>query len=224
MKPAVLLVVIGLAAFGLPLALEGQSLEAPRTVARVDLSRYVGDWFEISRFPNRFQTACLSDVQASYAIRPDGRLDVVNRCRTAEGQIKEAQGVARIVDTSTSAKLKVRFAPAALSFLPFVWGDYWIIGLAEDYSWAVVGSPDRKYLWVLARTRSLDASQSAAALGAARAAGFDVNQLVTTRQTDGLAPAGTEADPLSWLPVQDDGNRRGRVVLGRRHQDPSAVK
>jgi apolipoprotein D and lipocalin family protein len=157
--------------------------EAVRTVDRVDLDRYAGEWFEIARFPNRFQNACVSDVRARYSRRSDGRIDVVNRCRSAEG-MTEAKGVARVVDARSSAKLKVRFAPAALSFLPFVWGDYWILGLADDYSWAVVGSPDRKYLWILSRTPALPAASYAAALAAARSNGFDVDRLQTTRHTD----------------------------------------
>src|SRR4029078_10863291 len=99
-----------------------------RTVPFVDLERYAGDWFEIARIENRFQRRCVGDVRASYSRRPDGRLDVVNRCRTADGEI-DAPGIARIVDEQTFARLKVRFAPAWLSWLPLVWGDYWIIGL-----------------------------------------------------------------------------------------------
>ncbi|HZT78332.1 MAG TPA: lipocalin family protein [Vicinamibacterales bacterium] len=153
-----------------------------RTVPLVDLNRYAGDWFEIARFPNRFQRPCVGDVRASYARRSDGRIDVVNRCRTADGDT-EARGVARIVDDRTFAKLKVRFAPAWLSFLPVVWGDYWIIGLAPDYSWAVVGDPDREYLWILARAPDLDAESMAKARAAARDNGFDVERLVATPQT-----------------------------------------
>ena len=149
------------------------------TVPFVDLDRYVGDWFEIARFPNRFQRQCVSDVRASYARRADGRLDVVNQCRTGDRLI-QARGIARVVDDRTFARLKVRFAPAWLAFLPFVWGDYWIIGLAEDYSWAVVGSPDREYLWILARTPRLDEERGAAARGVARANGFDVERLIQT--------------------------------------------
>jgi apolipoprotein D and lipocalin family protein len=152
-----------------------------RTVPFVDLDRYAGGWFEIARFPNRFQRECVGDVRATYARRPDGRIDVVNRCRTAGGET-EARGVARIVDEQAFAKLKVRFAPAWLSFLP-VWGDYWIIGLAPDYSWAVVGDPDRDYLWILARTPQLDEQSTAAATAAARNNGFDVERLVPTLQT-----------------------------------------
>jgi apolipoprotein D and lipocalin family protein len=153
-----------------------------RTVDKVDLSRYLGGWFEIARFPNRFQRQCLGDVRAEYVSRPDGRLDVINRCRTAGG-MDEALGVARVVDTATSAKLKVRFAPAWLSFLPAVWGDYWVVGLAPDYSWATVGSPDRQYLWILARQAAIGSDAYASALDAARANGFDVSKLVRTDQT-----------------------------------------
>ena len=155
-----------------------------RTVPSVDLDRYVGDWFEIARFENRFQRQCIGDVRASYARRADGRIDVVNRCRTADGQT-EARGIARVVDEQTYAKLKVRFAPAWLAWLPPVWGDYWVIGLAPDYSWAVVGDPGRQYLWILARTPRLDVESIAAARMAAQDNGFDVQRLVQTPQEAG---------------------------------------
>jgi apolipoprotein D and lipocalin family protein len=152
-----------------------------RAVPFVDLDRYAGNWFEIARFPNRFQRQCLGDVRATYARRPDGRLDVVNRCRTVGGET-EARGVARIVDQHTFAKLKVRFAPAWLSALPAVWGNYWIIGLAPDYSWAIVGDPGRDYLWILARSSHLDDASVAAARAVARENGYDVERLVRTPQ------------------------------------------
>ncbi len=155
--------------------------EPVRTVASVDLDRYAGDWFEVARFPNRFQHKCVADVRASYARRPDGRIDVVNRCRMAKGET-EARGVARVTDHHSRAKLEVRFAPAWLSWLPAVWGDYWIIGLSPDYAWAVVGSPGRDYLWILARSPHLDEESLAAARRAARDNGFDVERLVPTEQ------------------------------------------
>lgn len=170
--------------------LAGQPDVSVRTVEAVDLNRYLGEWYEVARFPNRFQRSCAGDVRATYARRSDERIDVVNRCRTADGGAIEAQGVARIVDTRTSAKLKVRFAPAILSFLPFVWGDYWILGLADDYSWAVVGSPDRDYLWILARTPNLESGRFASALAVARANGFDVERLLRTSHTGAPGVAG----------------------------------
>jgi apolipoprotein D and lipocalin family protein len=158
----------------------GVQSEAPvRTVASVDLDRYLGEWHELARLPNRFQRQCVGDVRARYSRRADGRIDVVNSCRTNQGRT-EARGVARVVDPQTSAKLEVRFAPAFLSFLPFVWGDYWIIGLADDYSWAVVGSPDRKYLWILSRTREIDERTWSEATQIANTAGYDLQQLVRT--------------------------------------------
>jgi lipocalin/ligand-binding SRPBCC domain-containing protein len=156
---------------------KAQGAEPVRTVPFVDLDRYAGDWFESARFPNRFQRQCVAEVRASYMRRADGGIDVLNQCRTEDGQI-QASGIARVVDDRTFARLKVRFAPAWLSFLPIVWGDYWIIGLAEDYSWAVVGSPDRDYLWILARTPRLDDQSAAAARAIARANGFDVERLI----------------------------------------------
>lgn len=153
-----------------------------RTVDRVDLARYAGDWHEIARFPNRFQRGCAGNVLASYAVRTDGRVDVVNRCTREDGRAITAYGIARVVDTRTYAKLKVRFAPALLSWLPIVWGDYWVIGLADDYSWAVVGSPDRNYLWILARATTLTGEPYERALASGRDNGFAVERLVTTKQ------------------------------------------
>jgi len=152
------------------------------TVASVSLERYVGKWYEVSRFPNRFQTQCTGDVTAEYQNRDDGRIDVINRCRKADRSFEQASGIARIVDTASNAKLKVRFAPAWLSWLPMVWGDYWIIGLAPDYSYAVVGEPGREYLWVLSRTPNMSEESYQAALGLAAAQGFDVKKLQRTKQ------------------------------------------
>lgn len=153
------------------------------TVPAVDLDRYLGTWFEVARFDNRFQRQCVGDVSAEYVKRPDGRIDVVNRCRRADGSVTTAAGVAKIADTNTRAKLKVRFAPAFLSWISAVWGDYWIIGLADDYGWAVVGSPDREYLWVLSRTAALDPLQYTRAVEIARANGFNDRRLRLTTQT-----------------------------------------
>jgi lipocalin/ligand-binding SRPBCC domain-containing protein len=170
-----------------PAAASTQTPLPVRAVPFVDLDRYAGEWFEIARFPNRFQRQCVGDVRATYARRPDGRVDVVNRCRVAEGET-EARGIARVVDEQTFAKLKVRFAPAWLSWLPMVWGDYWIIGLAPDYSWAVVGDPGRDYLWILARAPHLGDDSIAAARAVARDNGFDVDRLIPTSQAGAARP------------------------------------
>jgi apolipoprotein D and lipocalin family protein len=154
-------------------------------VPTVDLTRYAGTWYEIARLPNWFQKQCTGDVTATYTILEDGTIKVVNSCRKVSGRIEKAEGLAKQADkTGPIAKLKVRFAPKILSFLPFVWGDYWIIDLADDYSFAVVGDPDRKYLWVLSRTPVMDDSVLQGVLDHVKQKGYDLTGLIRTRQTE----------------------------------------
>ncbi|WP_114239921.1 lipocalin family protein [Dyella sp. C9] len=121
---------------------------------QVDLARYVGVWHEIAHLPMYYQRNCVDRVTATYTPRADGTLTVHNACRNCSGDTDSALGIARRVKGQPGA-LQVRFAPAWLSWLPLVWADYWIIELDVDYQWAVVGSPSRKYLWVLSRTPSM---------------------------------------------------------------------
>jgi len=175
--------------FGLVFALSFAVGDEPvRAVVSVDLERYAGRWYEIARYPNRFQDSCAGEVTATYERREDGRIRVVNRCRRADGSLNEAEAVARAVDGGGNARLKVRFAPGWLTFLPFVWADYWVIGLADDYEWAVVGTPNRKYLWVLARTPQLSDAGRTAAEAKIKENGFDLSRLVPTRQEKGDRP------------------------------------
>jgi apolipoprotein D and lipocalin family protein len=155
---------------------------ALEVVPSVDLSRYAGTWYEIARLPNRFQEQCAGDVTATYAIRADGEVTVVNRCRQANGAMSEAEGRARrAAGDGPNTKLEVRFAPAFLSFLPFVWGDYWVIDLAPDYSYAVIGEPNRRFLWVLARSPEMDEGLLSDILGRIRNQGYDIALLQRTR-------------------------------------------
>lgn len=133
---------------------EGTDSNAVTAVTSVDLNRYAGLWYEIARVPNRFQEQCVRGTTAEYTLREDGRIDVINRCVKDNGEMDQAKGVAKIEDTASNAKLKVSFV-SFLGWRPF-WGDYWVIGLDADYHWAVVGTPDRKYGWVLARTPALE--------------------------------------------------------------------
>jgi apolipoprotein D and lipocalin family protein len=173
------LAVLTLAA-GLPLAAAPAPL---RVVPAVDLSRYAGTWYEVARLPNRFQEKCAGEVVARYEPRSDGRVTVINRCRTTTGETTEAKGVARRVDGQPPSILEVRFAPALLAFLPAVWGDYQIIALGQDYDHAVVGTPDRAYLWILSRTPQMDPALYQRLRDAAKAQGFDVARIVATRQS-----------------------------------------
>jgi len=156
------------------------AVEPLLTVGTVDLVRYAGTWYEIAKYPNRFQRQCLADTVASYAVRDDGDVAVVNRCRTQDG-VDEASGVARRVDGRTD-RLEVSFLPAALRWLPLGWGAYWIIELAPDYRYAVVGEPGREYLWVLARSRALAAEDRRAIEARLPEHGYDPARLVDSPQ------------------------------------------
>ncbi|MBQ5947326.1 lipocalin family protein [Massilia sp. ST3] len=152
------------------------------TIPALDLQRYLGTWYEIARFPNDFQKKCVGDTTATYSLREDGRVAVVNRCRTQDGGAEVAEGVARQRGPAASPKLEVRFAPAILSFLPMVWGDYWVIDLDQGYQLSAVSEPKREYLWILSRTPQVDPAAYEALLGRLRAQGLDTGKLVRTRQ------------------------------------------
>jgi apolipoprotein D and lipocalin family protein len=167
--------------------------EEVRAVPHVDLPRYAGQWFEVARFPNWFQKKCAGDVAVIYSLRDDGRLTVDNRCHNAGGGTERAVGVARLATKDGSnSKLKVRFAPSALSFLPFVWADYWVIDLADDYSHAIVGTPNRDYLWFLSRTPTVSPELYDRLVQAAAAQGFDTSRLQRTTNS-GQVPAARES-------------------------------
>jgi apolipoprotein D and lipocalin family protein len=156
------------------------------TVPNVDLQKYSGVWYEIARLPNKFQKDCVGDVTAEYTLQQDGKIKVVNGCREAgKPELKKAEGVARVADEDKGSNsiLEVRFAPAILSFLSSVWGDYRILALDDQYRYALVGSNDRKYLWILSRTKTLDDAVYRRLLAAAVEQGFSVDQMIRTRQT-----------------------------------------
>jgi apolipoprotein D and lipocalin family protein len=147
-----------------------------KTVPKVDIERYMGAWYEIASFPQRFQRGCVASM-ATYSLRPDGKVDVLNRCRneTLNGKLRSARGKAWIIDKETNAKLKVRF------FWPFS-GDYWIIDLGPNYEYAVVGHPKRTYLWILSRQRQMDPGTYEAILQRLKAQHYDVSRLHRTLQ------------------------------------------
>jgi len=168
-----------------PLAAPAQTATTPpllQTIERLDVGRYMGTWYEIAKYPNRFQARCASDTQAQYRQREDGQLDVINRCRQAHGEWMEAVGRARQDGPAGSPKLEVRFAPAWLSWLPMVWGNYWVIDLDPAYQLVAVSEPSREYLWVLSRTPTVDAATYQALLGRLQAQGFDLSKLEKTAQ------------------------------------------
>lgn len=151
----------------------------PEVVSHVDLARYAGTWYEVARFPFRIQEGCFATV-ATYALRPDGKVAVVNQCRKDSfgGELAIARGTARVLDPTTNAKLSVTFT------WPFA-GDYWIVDLGQDYEYSVVTGPERRYLWVLSRTPTLPEERYQEIVERLKGRGFDVSRLVRTPQPEG---------------------------------------
>lgn len=148
-----------------------------RSVPELDISRYAGHWHEIAHLPVFFQRKCVGDITAAYTLREDSMIGVVNACRTADGELDSSEGIARSVE-GHPGRLQVRFAPNWLSWLPMVWADYWVVDLDPGYQWAVVGSPNRKYLWILSRTPTMERALFEQIKARAEKMGFDLEPLV----------------------------------------------
>ena len=157
-------------------AAQANSTSPLTAVDHVDLRRYAGKWYEIARYPNRFQRNCQSDTTAVYTLRDDGKVQVVNSCREKDGKVTTARGTAKVVDKKTNAKLKVTF------FWPF-YGDYWVIGLDPDYQYAIVGEPSRKNLWILSRTPGLEEATYQEVLRLVETLGYQPGKLQKTNQS-----------------------------------------
>jgi apolipoprotein D and lipocalin family protein len=149
------------------------------TVEKVNLKRYAGKWYEIASFPARFQEGCHCTT-AEYIPTDKDYIRVINTCRkgSTNGELDKAEGKAFVVKNSGNAKLKVQF------FWPFR-GKYWILDLAEDYSWALVGSPSREYLWILSRQPGMEESTYNSIVQVAKEKGFDISKFEMTDQDCG---------------------------------------
>ena len=156
--------------------------ETLHTVARVDLDRYLGTWYEICRLPLKWEPEGARDITATYKLNEGGTIRVDNRCLNEEGKPTQAVGQAKPVDDS-NARLTVSFLPEYLRWIPFTKGDYWIIRLTEDYGVSLVGTPDRRNLWLLARRHDLPQAMRDDYLATARAEGFDLSALITPTQS-----------------------------------------
>jgi apolipoprotein D and lipocalin family protein len=150
------------------------NVAVPQPAKAVELDRYLGRWYEIGRYEAGFQKDC-DGVTADYSLRDDGKIKVLNRCRKPDGKISDAEGKAKIVEGANSAKLKVSF------FGPF-YGDYWVLDRADDYSWAIVGEPSGRYLWLLNRQATPGAGTVAAMRARAASLGYDLKLLRMTAQ------------------------------------------
>ncbi len=142
-------------------------------VPHVELEKYLGKWYEIAHLPAKFQEGC-DETTATYTLLKDGSISVLNQS-IKNGKMKQAKGKAKIVDKNSNAKLKVTF------FWPF-YGDYWILKLGDNYDYSIVGTPNRKYLWILSRTPQMDDNLYSQLIEYAKSKGFDTNKLIKTFQ------------------------------------------
>ena len=162
----------------------GEISPAPlEAIASLDVPRYMGTWYEVAKYPNWFQKRCIANTSATYAVQPNGMLQVLNRCQKEDGSMSEALGAAKQVGDANSPKLEVRFAPAWLSFLPFVWGNYWVIDLDPQYQLAAVSEPSRKYLWILSRSKTVEPKAYEALLQRLKQQGFNLDAIEISKQT-----------------------------------------
>lgn len=187
MRPLILTMLLSIA--GLPPAAAAQAVQPVTAVESLDLTRYAGHWHEIAHLPVSFQRRCAGDITARYSLRNDGSIGVRNACRTADGELAAVEGMARQVD-GHPARLQVRFAPSWLGWLPMVWADYWVLDLDPDYQWALVGEPGRRYLWILSREPSMDATLFTRLKQRAEAMGYDLSALVVAAPLHGEVDAG----------------------------------
>lgn len=155
----------------------------PATVASLDLKRYLGTWYEIARLPMRHEPEDYTDISAHYSLKADGKVRVQNRALDGSGELQESIGEASLADEGDSSKLEVSFLPEGLRWIPFTKGDYWILRVEPDYSVALVGSPDREYLWLLARQPALGPAKRQDYLETARVQGYSLEKLIDTPHT-----------------------------------------
>lgn len=156
----------------------GTGQAPPETVGKVDLARYQGTWYEVARLPMFFQRDC-RESEAHYQLRDDGRMAVTNRCRTVSGKWKQVQGEAEPQEAGQTDKLWVRFDNGVSRLLPgLTKGEYWVLSLDDDYRVALVGHPNRKYLWLLSRKPNLSTEQRDELLTVARQQGYDTSALI----------------------------------------------
>lgn len=176
--------------FGFLITIQTQaSVDIPqppvKTVDSIDLQKYLGKWYEIAAIPQSFQKQCVGNTTAVYATAEDDLISVVNTCDTASGTPSVANGRAKVIDKNSNSKLKVTFVHF-LGWQFLLGGDYWILAIGENYSYAIVGAPNRDYAWILSRTPGMTNEKIIEANQALVTQGFDTCKLISTIQTSGL--------------------------------------
>ncbi len=169
-----------LSIIGIAFNLSAQNKKEPETVAHVDLKKYTGLWYEIAKIPNSFQKSCFKNTTAEYQLKDDGEIKVINTCVEEDGEKNVAEGTARIVDKNSNAKLEVSFV--SIFGINLFWGDYWIIGLGDNYEYAIIGHPERKYGWILSRSPTLPDSTLDNIFNKLKEAGYNPENFEMTKQ------------------------------------------
>jgi apolipoprotein D and lipocalin family protein len=196
LKPAVLVLLrraaLGLLGLGLASCATTKSHgDVPVTTKVVDLSRYAGRWFEIARLPLFFQKANESAI-AEYGSNPDGTVSVHNIAVRPDGSQHDIRGYAKVLNPPENTKLAVRFHTWFGPLIPMPKaGNYWILHVDERYQEAIVGTPDRKHLWLLARTATISDERYAALVARAKQLGFDVSRIIKDPQPSTSNPQKT---------------------------------
>ena len=153
-----------------------------QTVSSVNIQRYAGKWYEIARYPNKFQRKCLGNTMVVYSAKTDGKFGVVNQCVMKDGIIGQAAGEAKTTDTTSNAKYEISFVSQSKSFLSGDWKDYWIVDLDENYQYAAVADPMRENLWILSRTPEMKDAVYQNMLRRIEKLGFTPGKLTKTPQ------------------------------------------
>ena len=167
-----------------PSAIIHKSANTPTTVDSVDLEKYAGTWYEIGRLPMYFQRKCAGDVTANYAQKADGKgITVTNKCMAEDGSEMVSEGLAKPVD-ETGSKLKVTFLPSWIRWLPVGRADYWVLARDADYKTALIGTPDKNYLWLLARSPNVSQETYSKYRQIAQQQGYDLKEFKLTLQTN----------------------------------------
>lgn len=178
LRSSILVMMIGV----INLSADGRSPDG-ETVGSVDISKYMGLWYEVASIPVRFQRDCVATT-AQYTLLDNGQVEVLNSCRkaTLDGELKEAKGRGRVVEKETNSKLEVSFVGPFPGDTWFFWADYWIVELGKDYEYAVVGSPTKKYLWVLSREKEMNSALLEQILQRRADEGYDITAVKQTLQ------------------------------------------
>jgi len=171
-----------LISLGMTTAVAAQDASPVKSIDRIEIARYMGSWYEIAKFPNWFQRKCAQNTQATYQLLNPAQIQVLNQCQTANGEVIQALGMARPRANGLPAQLEVRFAPSWMGWLPFTWGDYWVLDLDADYQLAAVGDPSRNYLWILSRQPTISEASYKALTQRLAMMGFDIKRLEKTIQ------------------------------------------